>query len=252
MQGWIKFHRQVCENELYFAERFTKMQAWFDLLLLACHKPQTVFMRGVEIKLKPGELCYSQLSLAKRWGWNFKTVKNFLSSLEKREMLETKTSNVTTVISIRNWSKYQGNGEQNGDQNGEQKESKTETNKNDKNEKNEERERPSLPSLETTKAFFREENFRNPEVEAQKFWAFYQARNWEVSGVLVSDWKALGRLWDERTIEYAKGGNGHALSEHGISPTGYDPNDESWRQIVIACSDCGKTIKADEVCGCLN
>lgn len=127
--GYIKLHRRITENELWHSERFTKSQAWVDLLLLATYKPRTVFIRGIEINLKPGQLCYSQLTLAERWKWNFKTVVSYLKALEKRGMLETKTNNITTVITIKNWDLYQGAGEQNGDQTGEQMESRTETNK---------------------------------------------------------------------------------------------------------------------------
>ena len=141
MLGWIKLHRLICDNELYFSERFTRMQAWVDLLLLATHKPQTVFIRGVEINLKPGELCYSQLSLAKRWKWNRKTVMAFLKSLEKREMLLNRTDNrlshFTTVITIRNWCEYQADGQQDGQRNGQRKDNGTDTNKNEENVNNE-------------------------------------------------------------------------------------------------------------------
>src|SRR5271169_883961 len=116
MEGWIKLHRKITDNDFYFSQQFTKMQAWIDLLLLASHKDKTIFIRRIEIKLKRGDLCYSQLSLARRWNWNFKTVRKFLTYLEKLEMVETRTDNVTTVISIRNWNYYQGSGEQTGDQ----------------------------------------------------------------------------------------------------------------------------------------
>jgi hypothetical protein len=132
MHGWIKLHRQITDNEFYRSERFTKMQAWIDLLLLASHANQTLFIRGVEIKLKAGELCYSQLSLAKRWKWNFKTVKKFLKFIETKKMAVCRFTSVTTVITILNWEKYQVDGEQNG----ERMESRTETNKNDKNVNN--------------------------------------------------------------------------------------------------------------------
>lgn len=115
--GYLKLHRQITENELWFSERFTKAQAWIDLLLLATYKPRTLFIRGIEIHLQPGELCYSQLSLAKRWKWSDKTVKRFLKSLECRDMLRTKICNVTTVISITKWREYQINSEQTTEQN---------------------------------------------------------------------------------------------------------------------------------------
>lgn len=112
MQGWISLHRQITENEFYFAEKFTKMHAWIDLLILANHKPATIYIRGLEIKLNEGDLAYSQLSLAKRWKWNFKTVKKFLQMLEQRKMIKVSGGKLTTVISIINYSKYQKNGEQ--------------------------------------------------------------------------------------------------------------------------------------------
>ena len=145
MQGWIKLHRKITENEFYFSERFTRSQAWIDLLLLATHRPQTVFIRGVEIILKPGELCYSQLSLAERWKWNRKTVMSFLKALGKRQMILNRTdsqlSHITTVITILNWNEYQTDGQPDGQRNGQRRDNGTDTIKNVENEKNEERER---------------------------------------------------------------------------------------------------------------
>ena len=130
-RGYIKLHRQITENELYFSQRFTRMQAWIDLLLLANYKPSTVFIRGIEIRLKPGQLCYSQETLAKRWRWNRKTVSTFLSMLSQRKMLDTKMNNITSVISIRNWNWYQESGQQSGHQ----KDTKRDTENKDKKEK---------------------------------------------------------------------------------------------------------------------
>lgn len=132
-QGWIKLHRQICENELWFSERFTKAQAWIDLLLLANHAPATIFIRGIEIHLDRGQLAYSQLTLASRWKWNDRTVNELLKLLEKRQMIQTKTNNVTTVITIRNYNEYQNYTEQSTDQTTEQSTSRIQTNKNDKN-----------------------------------------------------------------------------------------------------------------------
>ena len=134
MEGYIALHRKITDNEIYFSERFTRSQAWIDLLLLATHSEKTTYIRGIEVKLNAGELCYSQKSLADRWKWNFKTVKKFLNYLKKREMVEIKTNNVTTIISIKNWQIYQVLRNKTvkeslnyGEQNGEQMESKMET-----------------------------------------------------------------------------------------------------------------------------
>lgn len=133
MEGWIKIHRQIEENEFGFSEKFTKAQAWIDLLLLARHKSGLATIRGIDINLLPGQLCWSQKSLAKRWKWNVKTVNKFLLKLTKREMVDTRKTNITTIITIKKWFLYQGYGSQSGYQKGEQKDTKTETNKNGKN-----------------------------------------------------------------------------------------------------------------------
>jgi len=105
--SWISIHRKIFDNEFYFLERFTKMQAWIDLLLLANHKRAVVFVRGLEIRLKPGELFHSQDTLAKRWGWNKRTVKGFLTLLSNRQMIHYRIENKIGVITIVNWKKYQ-------------------------------------------------------------------------------------------------------------------------------------------------
>lgn len=132
MQGWIKLYRVIQENEFYFSERFTKTQAWIDLLLLANHKPATIFLRGVEVHLGKGDLAYSQLTLAKRWKWNERTVNKFLTMLENRQMIQSRKSNITTVISIINYTLYQSSTEQNT----EQSTNRIQTDKNDNNEEN--------------------------------------------------------------------------------------------------------------------
>lgn len=108
-------HRQIMENELYLDERFTKAQAWIDLLLLASHKDRTVKIRNVEIDLKPGELAYSQKTLAERWQWNRRTVRKFIDELKNQGMIHNRISKVTTVVSIINWHKYQCDAQQNED-----------------------------------------------------------------------------------------------------------------------------------------
>jgi len=46
MEGWIKLHRQITENPLYFSEQFTRCQAWIDMLILANTKDGYFFKKG--------------------------------------------------------------------------------------------------------------------------------------------------------------------------------------------------------------
>ena len=112
MEGWIKLHRQIAENEFWLYGKFSEGQAWTDLLILASHKKRTVPIRGIQLHIKPGQLCWSQKSLAERWKWGRRKVGRFLKHLQKREMIHIKVSRVTTIITILNWGYYQGSAQQ--------------------------------------------------------------------------------------------------------------------------------------------
>lgn len=112
-KGWIKLHRQITDNSLYFAEPFDKLHAWIDLLMLANSKPTNTFYVGSElVTLKQGEIYTSELKLSKRWKWSRAKVHRFLNTLEIQKMCTTNrttggTTNGTT-ITLTNWAKYQG------------------------------------------------------------------------------------------------------------------------------------------------
>lgn len=131
MQGYIALHRKIINNEFYFSEKFTRAQAWIDLLLLASHKNRITHIKGTDISLQPGQLCWSMKQLADRWMWNRKTVSKVLKIFEKRGMLVIKSNNLTTVITITTWEKYQSSGQRKGLQ----KDSRTDTNNNVNNGK---------------------------------------------------------------------------------------------------------------------
>ncbi len=108
-RGYIKLWRAICDSELYFSEKFTKSQAWIDLLLLANHKQNTLFVRGIVVKLEPGEVLAGEEYLAKRWKWSREKVRNYLSLLssETRQQIIWKKSNVCSVVVIAKWHLYQ-------------------------------------------------------------------------------------------------------------------------------------------------
>ncbi len=92
MEGYIKISRKIIDNEFYFSNKFDYMRAWIDFLLLACYKPKTVHISGVNIHLNPGELCYSMTNLAIRWQWNRWAVSSFLKLLKKSKMIHIQKS----------------------------------------------------------------------------------------------------------------------------------------------------------------
>ena len=67
MKGYIKLYRELKDHPIWFQEKFTRGQAWVDLLLLANYKEGIVRKRGVRIDLEAGQLSWSMNSFAERF-----------------------------------------------------------------------------------------------------------------------------------------------------------------------------------------
>lgn len=134
--GWVKLHRQLFDNKIWFLEPFTRGQAWIDLFANANHKESSFFVRGNEIKLKRGQTGWSEITMAKRWTWSRNKVRRFLKWLEMEQQIEQqKLFKLTTIITIRNYDKYQDDTTDDTTER-QQKNNRRYTNKNDKNVKN--------------------------------------------------------------------------------------------------------------------
>ena len=114
-QGYISVWRTIFENPIWLEDKFTRGQAWIDLLLLANHEIGYIRKRGIRITINRGEIGRSQETLANRWQWSRKKVSQFLKELELDEMIEIvdKESKVLQKIKIINYDKYQQNEQQN-------------------------------------------------------------------------------------------------------------------------------------------
>jgi DNA replication protein DnaD len=117
MSGWVKIHRSIQDNPLWTAEPFTRGQAWIDLLIMANHKNHTVFVRGIPIEVKRGQVGRSILFISDRWKWSRSKVVNFLNYLKNEQQIEHQITNVSTLITILNYDKYQSDEQQNEQQN---------------------------------------------------------------------------------------------------------------------------------------
>jgi len=108
--GWIKVHRKIMKTPEYFQEPFTRMQAWFDMLLIAQHKKSFYRnSRAVRIDVYRGQIGYSKERLAHRWQWNIKKCVRFLADLVEDGQILMDNTNITTIITIVNYDKYQPN-----------------------------------------------------------------------------------------------------------------------------------------------
>lgn len=108
--GFVSIHRQIFKDPLYFEEPFTKSAAWIDLILLANHQTAGFFFRRIWVEVKRGQVGFSVKSLAQRWLWSRGRTIRFIKWLENDHRVVQQKTNVTTVISILNYDKWQKNG----------------------------------------------------------------------------------------------------------------------------------------------
>lgn len=107
MEGWVKIYRQISDNPLWTCEKFTRGQAWIDLILLANHTESYFYKRGVKINIKRGQIGWSSVALSDRWKWSRSKVNKFLNDLEKEQQIKQQKTNVTQIITLLNYDKFQ-------------------------------------------------------------------------------------------------------------------------------------------------
>jgi len=198
-QGWVKLHRQIEENELYFLEPFTKAQAWIDIFLNANHEDGKFQVRGNIVTVKRGQLGWSELTMMARWGWSKNKVRRFLKYLETKQQIVQQKTFITTLITVLNYEEYQGEKENTIQQTIQQKDSRRYTNKNDNNDKNEKKESESRrftpPTLKEVSDYCIE---RSNEIDPHGFIDYYTSKGWKVGNSTMKDWKSAVRTWERR------------------------------------------------------
>jgi len=111
MSGWIKIHRSIVDHWLYSEKRaFSKLEAWYDILLTANYADNRVMIKGKLYEVKRGQSILSLESWAKRWNWDKSKVRRFLNTLQSDDMIVIKTDTITTQLTICNYESYQGEG----------------------------------------------------------------------------------------------------------------------------------------------
>ena len=105
--GWVSVYRSLLYSDLWLSEKFTRGQAWVDLIGIANWKTGTVRKRGILVTVGRGQVGWSIRRLAERWRWSPSTVKLFLNELKDEAQIDLQMGNVTTVITIINYEEYQ-------------------------------------------------------------------------------------------------------------------------------------------------
>ncbi len=112
--GWIKLHRDLLDNAIIEKPEYAWL--WCVLLLKANHKTKTFIWNNNKTECKEGQLLTSRKKLAEITCFSESKIERILKYLEIEQQIEQQTTTKYRLITIINWEKYQGNGQQNGQQ----------------------------------------------------------------------------------------------------------------------------------------
>ena len=113
--GWISVKRSVIEHDvvgLKKSGKYSKFEAWIWLLLRANYENARCCIGNQIYDLKKGQMIVSQKKMCVLFKWSNSKLINYLKLLQKDNMIELKTTNKMSIITILNYrvmqdSKYQ-------------------------------------------------------------------------------------------------------------------------------------------------
>jgi DNA-binding transcriptional regulator YhcF (GntR family) len=137
VEGWIKLYRKLIENPIFLKPEL--LQLFIYCLLKANHEAQKIIFNGQEIEIKPGQFITGRNIMAADLKQNPITTYKRLKILENLQILNIKSNNKFSVVTVVNYGLYQSeeikrNTKRNNK--GTTREQQGNTNKNDKNDKN--------------------------------------------------------------------------------------------------------------------
>lgn len=154
MTGWFKTHRKMKTSPIFSDPYLFKL--WMLCLMKASHKEHEQLVGNQTVTLQPGQFVTGRIMLTNEYNYGATgkncmkelTVWRWLKSLEKMQMLNIKSTNKYSVVTIVNWTEHQ-NDEQQMNNKRTTNEQQMITNKNVKKEKNEKKDH--IPYVEIVK-----------------------------------------------------------------------------------------------------
>lgn len=194
MQGYIKLHRSLLDWEWY--NDSVVKDVFLHLLLSANHKDNKY--KGIEIK--KGQLLTGRLKLASDLNFTEMQIRTALKKLKSTNEITIKTTSKYSIISIKNWDKYQQDNQQDNQQTTNKQPTNNQqitTNNNEKNDKNDKNEKNIfvIPKIEEIKKYCNE---RNNKINPLQFYDYYQSKGWMIGKNKMKDWQAAVRTWEQK------------------------------------------------------
>lgn len=198
-EGYIKIHRKLINWEWYSNKN--DRLVWLHCLLKA--NWNNGYFEGKEIPR--GSFVTSYKNLAKEIGISVQQLRTSLNHLKSTHNLTSKTNNQYSIITINNYDLYQATNKQ------DNKRLTNEQQTINNNIRNiEEKEYKETISKDIVKKVFTKPTLqeitdycleRNNNVDAERFYNFYESKDWYVGKNKMKDWKACVRTWEQRDKE---------------------------------------------------
>jgi len=195
-QGWVCVHRQLLDNPIFKNDKIFRV--FMFCLLRAQHTAGDQLVGDSVVYLDAGQLATGRISISDKTGLSQQSVRTAISKLEKLGILTIKPTTKYSVITMTNWDKYQQTNQQATNKQPTSNQQVT-TSNNDNNDKNEKNVKFSKPSLQELIDYFgqyaTEKSFFINRDEPEKFYDFYESKNWMVGKTKMKSWKAAVRNW---------------------------------------------------------
>lgn len=134
---WIKLYRKLLKSPIFENEKALKVWIW--CLLKATHKDRNQLVGLQIVRLKNGQFVFGRKKASEELKMKESTIYKYISLLKKLQMIDVKSNNKFSVVSIEKWENYQTSQIESNNK-GTTKEQQSNTNKNVKNVKNNKKE----------------------------------------------------------------------------------------------------------------
>lgn len=108
-KSWIKLYRKILKSPIWENEKALKVWIW--CLVKATHEERIQLVGQQEILLQKGQFVFGRKKASKELQMSESMVYRYMKVLEKLQMLNIKSNNKFSVVSIEKWEDYQDNKE---------------------------------------------------------------------------------------------------------------------------------------------
>jgi len=106
--SWYRMERGWQDNDVFSNEPYTEREAWEWFIGAAAWEPTTININGNPFKLEIGQFSHSLRFIATKFNWKKDKVSRLIKKFERFNMIATANATGQQVITICNYTKYQG------------------------------------------------------------------------------------------------------------------------------------------------